>query len=308
MKMTYTLLVATLTAQLGAAAEELDQDRANRIGRRFGQLVKIEESQAADAPELPVEPDPNEPRESWNLFGANDEPMSQPMAAPQMQRRPISQLPTKDKNDTGWGWLHAEVLQTQEKREAELLAAKEVADLSAEQAWRPSAMSEEDIQKEVALRLKQEQILRVPKDDATRLNPLKQLRQYNAMGEDYLTPAQQMISPDYARKQLESRKKIEKAEPSRFVAPALSGSQLSGTITAPYGATPSTFGELRQSSALPRASSLTPQLTPSTSTMRKPSYETPKRTIRDLRTLPSLQEQDPFEKKFPEVRRSIWDK
>ncbi|MFC1467617.1 hypothetical protein ACFLQY_02860 [Verrucomicrobiota bacterium] len=269
MKHGYTFLLASLLAAFSAGAKEPDPARLKRIKRRFGKLVKVEESRATGVPELPREPELEEEEEGWSLFGRTDETLT----APQPQRRVVRRAPRTNKKEAEWGWLHAEVVKEQEKREAKRSALTEASRLSADEARRSSFMSEADIQREVALRLKQQPSLLTSKEDPYKPNPLKQLPQYRAMGKDYRSPAQKMLSPEYTQSRLNQFKKKEK-KPSSFSTSTFSSQQ---QPSVPYGKTQTATG---------------------TGTQR--------RSIRDLRKLPSLR-QDPFAEQFPKVRRSIWD-
>lgn len=304
MKMILTLLlVAGLIPRIGSA-EELDTERIKRIQQRFGKLVKVDDSQADGLPDLPADPSEEE-EEGWSLFGQDDAPMANPTRMQPMQRRQMSRTAqSAQEKSTGWGWLHDEVTAEQEKRSAEMAAIEEAA-LQEESAFQSSAaLSEEEIQREVALRLQQEPALLIPKDEAEKLNPLRQLPQYKALGQDYRSPAQQMLRPDYNRNRLTQLKMNTESQtsPTRFKTPTFPSTAQTSGLSTPYGQTPSSFNDLRKSSALPRASTLKlPEKSSST------SYTQQNRTIHDLRKLPSLDEEDPFAEKFPKVRRSIWE-
>lgn len=299
-KTIYSFLLPALLAPMAVSStEKLDPERLERLERRFGKLATVEESQPANLPELPPEPTEEEEDNSWSLFDRETETVP-----PQLQRRQAPRMPQSEPDENGWGWLHAEVVAEQQKRAAEQLALDEAERQTPEEDWRSYIMSEEDIQKEVALRLQQEASLLIPKKEPEKINPLKQLPQYKAMGKDYLSPAQKMLSPEYNRERIERLQKEEKVR-NQAINRFSTEHQQPSAVSKPYGrSADSIFRELRRSSTLPRSSSIAPQLTQPTS--KYPDASQPK-TIRDLKKLPSLNERDPFEETFPKARRSIWD-
>jgi hypothetical protein len=299
-----TIYIYSLTALLApivaSSAMELDQERVKRIEQRFGQLENVEEVHAANLPQLPSEPTEDEEKNSWNPFGETEDLTSLPTSAPLMQPRRVMRRAQAPTDETGWGSLYGEVLADQEKRAAAQLALDEANALT-EDPWSASTMTEEEIQREVASRLKMESSILDRHQDPDKVNPLKQLQEYKAMGNDYRSPAQQMLSPDYTQAriaQMEEQRKQSQPEPTPFT--PFQSLQQSSNGSTPYGQPNDSYSTTR-----PTSSSLTSQTT--TTQPYQNSTATTQPTMQDLKRLPSLSEADPFEERFPSARRSIWD-
>jgi hypothetical protein len=290
------VLICAVSIPLAGRAEELDLERMKRLERRFSGAVRVDERTVADAPELPVEPEEEEEQGEtpWGLFGSKEEPISPSapaVARPQVVRRRVPQEKTE-----GWGWLHEEIV-----RERELQATAEAAALEAAGAasevpdWRSSIMSEEEVAAAVESRLKNDSIYSNAKVPEEKLNPLKLLKPYKAMGSAYRSPAQKMTSPEYVRAQMEARK----AEQETAASAVQFGAGLKPYVTEAPGSV----------AATPSFSLRNPSLEPQISAPQKikvdDRYRPRNTSIRDLKKLRI--DDDPFLNDMLQPRRSIWD-
>jgi hypothetical protein len=294
MRMLYTVLICAVSIPMSGHAEERDLERMKRLERRFSGSIQIEESTLADAREIPLESNEEQETEKRGLFGSKEELMSP--SVPAAPRAPVVRRRVSQEKTEGWGWLHEEVVRDRASQAAvaaaELEAAESTSDLP---DWRSSMMSEAEVAAEVASRLKVDSTYSGSRIPEEKLNPLKLLKPYKAMGSDYLSPAQKMTSPEYVRAQMEARR----AEQEKAVSAVPFGAGVKPYMAEAPGAAATT----------PSFSLRAPSFEPQVSVQTKPTvadrYKPRNTSIRDLKKLRI--DDDPFQNDMLQPRRSIWD-
>ncbi len=305
MKKIYTLSLVLMSTSLFAA--EVDQERLNRIERRYGKFVAVKQSEAIDAMELPTE-EILEEENGWNIFNKNESLEADQLITPRNNRQVIRRNnQTEDEGASEWGWLHEQVLTKQtEKREA---AEEALAKAEAERAkaiWQSTITSESEIQRQVAERLQNEQNLFYSNQnqDEPKTSPLRQLNEYSSVGQTYKSPAQQMLSSDFTKQRLEQMRADREKVNSQPNFQKYSQTTPNSGINTRYN-TQNQFSKNLNSPINQRGIGNNNFNNQQTKSINQNVVEKP--SIKNLKTLPSIHDEDPFDRDNTQIRRSIWD-